>query len=463
MKRHSRASLFLIWASGADLNILNDCHPSVTTTKKAQGLLVLIPAIIALAAGYSFFATLFKHEQLAAFGFGAIWSLIVFTIDRYLLMTLNKTNSVIKDLFSLPVLLRIIIAGYIGFVMAHPLLLMVYKDNLHFSLETNYNNQAQIISNDFDRKIEQVQIKLDKRNNDLGNIRDANLTILNQKPSSEQAFLLGLIKEQQILLRETEAEFEDEVAGISQRTGKKGFGPIALAIKKKIKNIEKDKEKLETQLNNNLKERRKAQRVQHKRISNELDQIDHQRLLITNDLKSLVNDKGNLKKEKGKTLKDLDSIEAFDFLTLSNELHKLEENNPNVFLWKWLITGLLWTLDILVILLKITSPRDDYDEIKDLNKIAFNTTKPIRLEAITQNILFTEQKRSLDKKISFHLNNLDTLLKQSELIMKKVNYLNTISEKNSTPNSNATFKDIFRGYTDVASMTWKKIMDEVAT
>ena len=129
----SRFQRFLWAVAGAELDILEKCR---TDHKKfaAIGATILMTAFIAFCAGTSaaWYFTQSGDESSGSLGwamlFGLIWALLIFCIDRSLVITLKKDPSVKKQKFWVPLLSRSALACIIAFMVSIPLELVIFED-----------------------------------------------------------------------------------------------------------------------------------------------------------------------------------------------------------------------------------------------------------------------------------------------------------------------------------------------
>lgn len=124
---------FLWTVAGAELDILEKCR---TDHKKfaAIGATILMTAFIAFCAGTSaaWYFTQSGDETSGSLGwamlFGLIWALLIFCIDRSLVITLKKDPSAKKQKFWIPLLSRSALACIIAFMVSIPLELVIFED-----------------------------------------------------------------------------------------------------------------------------------------------------------------------------------------------------------------------------------------------------------------------------------------------------------------------------------------------
>ncbi|MDT0559683.1 DUF4407 domain-containing protein [Ichthyenterobacterium sp. W332] len=152
---------FFIVCSGADTAILESCSNGEQNKYAGIGATVFFTAIMAtIAASYALY-TVFDNYYTAAI-FGIIWGLLIFNLDRFIVSTIKKRNSVIDEFIqALP---RIILAVIIAVVISKPLELKIFQKEIDQVLleEKNamtLNNQTQIA--------EQYTPKVEGLNNDI--------------------------------------------------------------------------------------------------------------------------------------------------------------------------------------------------------------------------------------------------------------------------------------------------------
>ena len=118
---------FFMLCSGADMDILETCSSGEKNKYAGIGATVFFTALMAfLASGYALY-TVFDNVY-AAIGFGLIWGLLIFNLDRYIVSTIKKRNS-FKSEF-LQATPRIILAVIIAVVISKPLELRIFEKEI---------------------------------------------------------------------------------------------------------------------------------------------------------------------------------------------------------------------------------------------------------------------------------------------------------------------------------------------
>ena len=124
----------ILWqVAGANVDILQGC----TTDQKRYaniGAVILMTSGVAFCAG-SFAAYYFSCNSEtpngnipAALAFGVLWSLLIFCIDRALVVTLQKKEKPSKLWWLLPFVSRFLLAALIATMISIPIELFIFKD-----------------------------------------------------------------------------------------------------------------------------------------------------------------------------------------------------------------------------------------------------------------------------------------------------------------------------------------------
>lgn len=118
---------FFILCSGADKELLATCSEGEQNKYAGIGATVFFTALMAyLAAGYALY-TVFDSVW-AALGFGLVWGLLIFNLDRYIVSTLRKRNHFGREL--LQAAPRIALAVIIAVVISKPLELKIFEKEI---------------------------------------------------------------------------------------------------------------------------------------------------------------------------------------------------------------------------------------------------------------------------------------------------------------------------------------------
>ncbi|WP_196895141.1 DUF4407 domain-containing protein [Aureivirga marina] len=153
---------FFLWCSGVDTELLEKCPKSEKIKYFGIGGTVLFTAIMAsISGGFSLF-TVFKNLYVSI-GFGVLWGLLIFNLDRFIVSTLKKQNSKWKEFTQ--ILPRIVLAVVIAIVIAKPLELKLFEKEINQILQEEENQkvlqQKDIIGQQFTEDIKENNAKID--------------------------------------------------------------------------------------------------------------------------------------------------------------------------------------------------------------------------------------------------------------------------------------------------------------
>jgi len=124
---------FFWWCSGANQEILKNYPTEHSKYFGLGGTVFFTAAMAGLAGGYALF-TAFESSVLAV-GFGVFWGLLILNLDRYIVSTTGSGEGEekwwSKYLRASP---RIIMAMFIGFVIAIPLELKIFDKEIQLEI-----------------------------------------------------------------------------------------------------------------------------------------------------------------------------------------------------------------------------------------------------------------------------------------------------------------------------------------
>jgi hypothetical protein len=130
---------FFIDCSGVDRPLINTCSDGEQNKYVGIGATVFFTAAMAfIAASYALY-TVFDNPYLAI-GFGVIWGLLIFNLDRFIVSTMRKSNGFMNEF--LQALPRIALAIIIAIVIAKPLELKIFEKEINTVLLDKKNQLA---------------------------------------------------------------------------------------------------------------------------------------------------------------------------------------------------------------------------------------------------------------------------------------------------------------------------------
>ena len=153
---------FFLLCSGVDKNLINQCSNGEQNKYVGIGATVFFTAVMAFIAGAYALFTVFDQLYIAI-GFGLIWGLLIFNIDRFIVSTIKKSDVKFKEL--LQAAPRIVLAIIIAVVISKPLELKLFEKEINQVLLAQKNqmtldNKNQI-AEQFNPEINNLQTEID--------------------------------------------------------------------------------------------------------------------------------------------------------------------------------------------------------------------------------------------------------------------------------------------------------------
>ena len=255
------------WLSGAGTETLERCPNWEQRKYVAFGATVLVPCAFAFIA-CSYALSTITDRPGVIYPVAGVWAFIILTIDRALLAGYRPYLSVFRKLSQFS--LRIVVAILMGITIAHPLVLLLFRDTISSVIESDRAADIELVRADFDKEKgkvrgrigsleelladqrtrwnESFQAKFILQENDDASSAIPGLTAAQQaelKAATDEATTpfrarLDIVQKQsdeltpQYATLQTElsfwqAEFERELNG--QRSGLAGEGPRARSIR----------------------------------------------------------------------------------------------------------------------------------------------------------------------------------------------------------------------------------------
>ena len=159
---------FFLVCSGVDLNLVRKCSDGEQTKYAGIGATVFFTSLMAFIAGAYALYTVFDN-LFAAIGFGLVWGLLIFNLDRFIVSTLRKRKNKFDEF--LQATPRIILAVIIAIVISKPLELKIFEKEINQVLleqknELTLSNKTQI-AQQFTPEIEQINQEITQLKSDV--------------------------------------------------------------------------------------------------------------------------------------------------------------------------------------------------------------------------------------------------------------------------------------------------------
>ena len=263
---HSLKRAFF-WLSGAGTETLERCPAWEQRKYVAFGATVLVPCAFAFIACAYALSTLTDNARVI-YPVAAVWAFIILTIDRALLAGYRPYMSIFRKLSQFS--LRLVVAVLMGITIAHPLVLLLFRDTVSTVIEKDRAAEIEIVRGGFEAQKEKIRGQASALETLIAEQRQKwnesfQAKFILQETENADAAIPGLTAEQQAELKKSidestapfrerlaviekqsaeltppytkvqaelgfwQAEFERELNG--QRSGIKGEGPRARSIR----------------------------------------------------------------------------------------------------------------------------------------------------------------------------------------------------------------------------------------
>lgn len=140
---------YLLWLiSGSEISILKNC-PTDYNRHAGIGFTILMTTVFGMFAG-GYAGYYFSQSVLGAICFGLLWGLLIFSIDRTMVVSLKKRPDTKWQQFAGQIFFRAILAALIAFIISIPLELLIFRDNIDAGKEFYQQSQLLQLSKGYD-------------------------------------------------------------------------------------------------------------------------------------------------------------------------------------------------------------------------------------------------------------------------------------------------------------------------
>ncbi|MCC7444862.1 MAG: DUF4407 domain-containing protein [Saprospiraceae bacterium] len=163
----NRIGSFFIFCSGAVNTILKRC-PSDYNKYQGIGATILFTGILsAISAGYALY-TVFESYAVSI-PFALVWGMMIFNLDRFIVSGMRKKSNIIKEMgVAVP---RIILAIFIGIVVATPLELKLFESEINAEIglmqQESYKDQDDLLKKRYESDISIINKEITTLRNQL--------------------------------------------------------------------------------------------------------------------------------------------------------------------------------------------------------------------------------------------------------------------------------------------------------
>ena len=146
------------WLAGAGTETLERCPNWEQRKYVALGATVLVPCAFAfIACSYALSTVTDRTEVI--YSVATVWAFIILSIDRALISGYRAYLSFARKLSQFA--LRIVVAALLGVTIAHPVVLMLFRDTIHTLIENDRAEEIDAARAGFDERKARVRGEID--------------------------------------------------------------------------------------------------------------------------------------------------------------------------------------------------------------------------------------------------------------------------------------------------------------
>jgi len=350
------------WIAGAKIDYLKD-YPTEHEKYLHIGMTIFLTWLLATLGGIYAFSILFNALSIAILA-GLVWGLIIFNLDRYMMVTIKKHGNELRrftfaEKFGnflqeiLPTIPRIVIALILGVIITTPLEIYLFKDQINNNMKSAeqglvLKKTAEIRQNyvEKNRLIMETKKGLESDIERYTTERKESIKNLDLRIRELERSIVAYVSK----IKEAQQSYDDEILGRSG-TGRGGKGPSSERKKAVLDGLKLDQQnkraELETQklnknkLYNSLKKEREAYQVKVKELQK------NSMLLYTQERKESANYKKDIKLD--------------NFMSQINVLHETIDKDETLYNIHIILMTLIMIFETSPILFKLLSARGAYE------------------------------------------------------------------------------------------------------
>lgn len=157
----SRLSRFLLWCSAVPYQELSGCSISERWKHEWQGMIMWLPPLMALVSMSNLMKSLFGVAGPERFLYAAVYGLMIFAIERGLIISMGHPLSRRAHLLSPALYARLVLALVVAFAVALPLKLELSKGTVAEVLKDERDKEEVRVQRTIDVAVASAQRRLD--------------------------------------------------------------------------------------------------------------------------------------------------------------------------------------------------------------------------------------------------------------------------------------------------------------
>jgi hypothetical protein len=336
----------LYLCAGASIEGLMQCPESEHRKYGFIGSIILLTSLFAmLSGGYALFY-IFHSEHYAAI-FALLWGMFIFNLDRFIVSSMRKSDSFWREFRqALP---RLILALIIAISIARPLEIGIFAEEIgSFLIEQKGVKKVEVLK-EFNTYIGDIKQGF--------NSRISEETILLDQYRAERASTCAARDE----AHATYLCERDGTCGTSD----KGYGPEAVAKRKRYELLERDCAEVAARTTELQKRVDTLRDAFDRGLSSSITESMNDDSVLALEETSEIN---RLKEERDKRLREVDQGFSTSFSSMNSALWALQQADSSVMAISFVISLLFIVVEASPISVKLLSRKGPYDYYLDFER-----------------------------------------------------------------------------------------------
>ena len=335
---------FLWLCAGVNRRILRQCPTDYAKYAGTGGTILFTAIMAAISGGYAISFVFQNAPLFIPLGFGLIWGLMIFNLDRFMVNTMysDGKHSISREEFfgGLP---RIILAIFLGIVISTPLEIRVFQDKIISQLAIDQGKVGDDVRKAHDilyQQRKEIEDQIATRNNQLTDLRAGRLDGIS-----------GRVSDKEKELSEAEKRLYNETNGDGV-TKKKGYGPAAKQLQNQVDRLTRELANLRLEERQNNANNQTYIKQRTISVQKEIEEYNR-RLVEVNKKITEIEEQG---REGQKALTG--------FCAQINALNEIASpfNNLSLFFARLFITLLFIAIEVIPTLFKMMVAFGPYDD-----------------------------------------------------------------------------------------------------
>lgn len=308
---------FLVISSGSSTSILAKTPTEINKHVGIGGVILFTAILASLSSGYALYSV-FDNVWVAV-GFGLLWGLMIFNLDRFIVASMRKSGNFFRQFFAATP--RIVLAALLGIVISKPLELRIFQKEIDKQLNVIINRNKTALQDSVNTRYVQLTSNLNNERNEIytriNSLRDA--------------------------YNQASTELEKEVVGTvtETTTGKVGYGP-------------------------NAKRKEELKRVKQEELETYMTQVQPRLFELNKEIDGL-----NKQKQTELDIARPTEDGYTGFAARIQALDELSKNNSILGMASLFIMGVFISLEMAPVLVKLITPKGPYDYLLEKHEYSF--------------------------------------------------------------------------------------------